>query len=296
MNMTIRYFVIICQESFESLLLILPYLLIGTIVGELLKLISWRKLTMGLLSRNSVFGNFISGVLGVTSPLCTYGTVPVVIQLYKAGVSLAPLTVFLSASAMMNPQLFIMTSGNLGWDLAILRVVSALVFGLLLGIIMKYIPEKWVVKSTIELDVKLKNEIESSKKEFNLKIFIINVLKSLEYVGLYVVIGVLLGVVVEKVIPSGWMSIVFKSNKFLSVLFSSLLGVPLYACGGGAIPFIRSMMDSGMGKGAVLAFFMVGSATRIPPLSALLTILRPKFVAIYVGALLVYSIVLGTIY
>ena len=72
--------------------------------------------------------------------------------------------------------------------------------------------------------------------------------------------------------------------------------MPLYVCGGGAIPLMRSLLDQGMLAGAALAFLIAGPATRVPPLMALATVVRPFIVVAYVILLLAYSVGVGAIY
>jgi uncharacterized membrane protein YraQ (UPF0718 family) len=52
----------------------------------------------------------------------------------------------------------------------------------------------------------------------------------------------------------------------------------------------------GMSKGAALAFFLVGPATRMTPLMALAAVLRPGFVVLYVLLMLAFSMISGLIY
>jgi hypothetical protein len=108
-----------------------------------------------------------------------------------------------------------------------------------------------------------------------------------------VVLGVVLGAAVEAFVPSAWLLAAFQSPPWIGVLFGALLGVPLYACGGGTIPLIRAMMEKGMTEGAALAFFAVGPATRIAPLVALSTVIRPRFIAAYILLLFVFAVLAG---
>ncbi len=55
-------------------------------------------------------------------------------------------------------------------------------------------------------------------------------------------------------------------------------------------------MQSGMGQGAALAFFLVGPATRITPLMALAAVVRPMVLAVYIVLLIAYALLAGTIY
>jgi len=51
-----------------------------------------------------------------------------------------------------------------------------------------------------------------------------------------------------------------------SLLIAIAMGVPFYSCGGAAIPFVEVLKDMGMNKGAVLAFFVAGPATKLATL------------------------------
>jgi uncharacterized membrane protein YraQ (UPF0718 family) len=88
----------------------------------------------------------------------------------------------------------------------------------------------------------------------------------------------------------------FNPGEWFAVPLAAILGIPLYACGGGTIPLIRSLLFSGMAKGSALAFFIVGPATRITPLMAMTSVLRPKLISIYVISLIFYSLIAGLIY
>jgi uncharacterized membrane protein YraQ (UPF0718 family) len=48
-----------------------------------------------------------------------------------------------------------------------------------------------------------------------------------------------------------------------------------------------------MGTGAALAFFIVGPATRIAPLVALSTIIRPRFIGVYILLLFIFAVLAG---
>lgn len=145
----------------------------------------------------------------------------------------------------------------------------------------------------------LANELSPQPRKvrvFTVRNFLARSWRTLEFVGFYVLVGVLLGAMVEVLVPGRWIFAVFGSGGWAQILLASLLGVPLYACGGGTIPLVSSLLESGMAPGAALAFLVAGPATRLPPLMALGTILRPVFVTAYVCALVLYSVLIGIFY
>lgn len=287
----------IFEKSGAIFIEILPYVVFSVLVGEFLKFTSWTKLIYIWITKSQFLSIFISAILGMVSPLCTYGTVPVLLQLFRAGIPIAPLVTFLSASTLMNPQLFIMTWGGLDLEMALMRVGTVFMFALIFGNLLRVLPLEWVVnknalKQKKDKDIVLNREI----KQFKLKVFFKNSLENLEFVGFYLVIGIIAGAIIEVYVPSVWFSYIYSSNNMLSVLIGGLMGIPLYACGGGIIPLVRSLIESGMSRGAALAFFIVGPATRVTPLMALATILKPLFIVVYIILLISFSLLVGFYY
>jgi uncharacterized membrane protein YraQ (UPF0718 family) len=234
----------------------------------------------------------LASILGMASPLCTYGTVPVVLQLLRAGVPVAPMAAFLSTSSLMNPQLVLITWGGLGPKITVVRLASVLLFGLLFGTVTHFLPVRFSLRTGICDD----QRPAKPRTPFTPWSFVKRSLRTLRFVGLYVVLGILLGAVVQVLVPGRWIVAMFGFAGWYQVLLAALLGVPLYACGGGVIPLVRAMLEQGMAGGAALAFLIAGPATRVAPLMAMATIVRPIFVVGYLVFLLVFSVLAGVMY
>lgn len=291
------YFLNIFLSAFSILLQLLPYLIVGTILGEALKYVRLQKFIDKNRKRNVFFSTLVASILGMLSPLCTYGTVPVVIQLNSSGVPISVLIVFLISSSMMNPQLFFMTLGGIGLDIALARVISIIVFSLLMGWIINSLPKGWILNKKSLVEHKSKEcEKKDSQGIFTWKLFFINIIKSLEFTGFYIVIGVILAAIIEVYLPATISNMIFQQDKILQILVVAALSIPFYTCGGGAIPVIKSLITGGMSRGTALAFLNVGSATRITTVMALATIVRPIFLVAYILILMVFSVIIGTVF
>ncbi len=270
-----------------------PYVVLGSLLGELLKYTSWTKLIYRYTGHSPIWGILTGTVLGILSPLCTYGTVPVLLVLYKGGVSLAPLISFLAASSMMNPQLFVMTVGGLGWEIAWLRLAAVFCFSLLTGVLTLPLPEAFVVREVVAKDADTEAEILArGKKKFELRGYVKSVLKNLLFVGKMMLLGVFISVLVD-MLPLRLLFGEIDTGSPLGVLVAAMAGIPLYACGGGTIPMVASLLSQGMSRGSALAFLTVGPATRITSLSAIAAIFRKRFLALYVLVLVAFSVLLG---
>jgi uncharacterized membrane protein YraQ (UPF0718 family) len=286
-------------KSGRMLVELAPYVVLGVVVGELLRYTRINRLLQRACSSSPLVSTLLAAVLGVTSPLCTYGTVPVVVQLHRAGVPLSPLVTFLSASSLMNPQLFILTWGGISPAMALARAGAVLAFAVLLGTVLHRVPIRFMANARIRDPDEDEGESVPNRldaKRLVWRDFVRHSYDNLLFVTYYLVIGILLGSAVEVFVPGRWIAMAFQPGKWASVALAAVMGVPLYACGGGAIPLIRKLIDQGMSEGAALAFFIAGPATRITPLLALGAVLRPAFIGVYVAGLLAYALAAGMLY
>ena len=117
-----------------------------------------------------------------------------------------------------------------------------------------------------------------------------------ETVGLTFVVGTILAGSLATWIPPQWTTWLLGAGHWHSVLLAGMLGVPFYACGGGAVPVIAVLLAQGMTPGASLAFLLVGPATRITALAAFGTLLGRRALAAYVLYIAVGAMLLGTVF
>ncbi len=273
-----------------------PYVLVGVLIGEALKHARWTRLIENACRRHPVVATLWAALLGMVSPLCTYGTVPIVLQLARTGTPVFPLITFLSVSSLMNPQLFIVTWRGIGFEMAFARVAAVFAYGILLGLILWRLPVRWVVNPRAFDSPSLGEDHGPSAKRFAWREFLKASWRSFQFVAFYIIVGILLGSAIEVIVPGEWILRLFDPGDWFALPLAAILSVPLYACGGGTIPLIRSLLLGGMGKGSALAFFLAGPATRFTPLMALATVLRGSFVVVYVSTLILFSLLAGLVY
>ena len=235
---------------------------------------------------------------GAASPLCTYGTVPVLVQLLRYGVSPAPPLTFLVASSLMNPQLFVLMLGGLGLEIALAQLLSVVILSLAVGIIAGRWEPLTLLNQRILVANPASNECETAFTDstFSWSRFLSQVVSLAESVGLYFVVGIIIAAAIEVFVPSAWVVKLLGKEHWYSVLIAGSLGVPFYACGGGAIPWIKVLLDEGMSRGAALAFFLAGPATRVTALAALATVLSRRALILYVAFVLAGAVGLGYLF
>ena len=289
---------------------LLPYIIGGVVLGELLKLKSWTRMIYKATTGRPKISVAAASLLGIASPLCTYGTIPVAISLYGSGVPLAPLISFIACSSLLNPQFIIYTYGQIGLEMTVLRIVTVFLIGIIFGGIVHMMPDRAISKDKLNksrdeseaIDASL-SEAECAQailarkdKDLTLKQFLLNCLSSFEYIAFYMFLGILIGVLIQVFMPPQTIYSLFSGDKWYSVITAAILGVPLYQCGGGVIPVIANLMTMGMGYGQAITFFLVGPATNFRSIAAIASIIKGKYVAAYVAGLIIIAILFGYLY
>jgi len=268
---------------------IAPYWAIGIVSGSLINVYLSDK----IVDKISAFKNrkfsftalCLFAALGIASPLCMYGTIPLIASLGKKNVPEYLLASFMICSILLNPNLLIM-SFALGGNVAILRLCVSLFLGLLAGIIVYIFYRK---KTLFTFDA---FETNTGKKK---RVFWRDLIKALRITAPYLFVGILLTALYDLYFPKQFMNTIFAGNRAMGSLFAMSLSIPLHACGGGAIPLLLAWMREGMSIGSALTFMIAGSAMKFTNLGAVKIILGAKNFLLYVLYCLGLSFISGII-
>ena len=105
-----------------------------------------------------------------------------------------------------------------------------------------------------------------------------------------------IGYLINRFIPSKWISAVFGVQNAFAVPLAAVIGLPLYVTGNAAIPLLQSLLVGGVSPGAMLAFLITGPGTSAGVLAGIATVLKRRAILYYVACLLVGAVVLGYLY
>lgn len=105
-----------------------------------------------------------------------------------------------------------------------------------------------------------------------------------------------IGYLINRFIPSEWISAVFGVQNAFAVPLAAVIGLPLYVTGNAAIPLLQSLLAGGVSPGAMLAFLITGPGTSAGVLAGIATILKRRAILYYVACLLVGAVALGYLY
>ena len=270
------------------------YWVLGMAIGSAVSVFA-RDRIHGLFARMKgtkwgLLGIIPACLLGIASPLCMYGTIPIAASFSKQGMRHDWLAAFMMASILLNPQLIIY-SAALGTTALTVRIVSCFLCGCAAGLLI------WIFCRTRPFfDFTGFEERASRDTDPNLLLrYLKNLWRNVKATGLYFLFGILLSALFQRYVPQSLMADIFGGNEAWGVLMAATIGVPLYACGGGTIPLLQEWLWQGMSLGSAAAFMLTGPSTKITNLGALKIVLGvPRFL-LYLAFVMVFSFAAGIV-
>ncbi len=112
-----------------------PYLVITIPIAVAVNMSGASKHIKRAFDAGPIVAILLATIVGAFSPFCSCGVIPVIAALLIGGVPLPPVMAFWIASPSMDPEIFFLSVGTIGWDLAIWRLLGTLVMSLSAGFI-----------------------------------------------------------------------------------------------------------------------------------------------------------------
>ena len=271
---------------------IFGYWALGIVLGSLVSVFLKERIH-GLLhsmssSKMGLVGIIPASLLGIASPLCMYGTIPLAASFSRSGMRDEWLASFMMCSILLNPQLIVYSTA-LGVTALAVRVLSSFLCGLLAGLLLCRIGKGKPFFRFEYFDDPHNHDTDPNGFLRLLK----NIGRNIRVTGPYFLFGILLSALFQRYVPENLMTGLFGGNEAFGVLMAATVGVPLYACGGGTIPLLQAWLIDGMSMGSAAAFMITGPSTKITNLGALKIVLGMKNFVIYLAFVMVFAFSVG---
>jgi uncharacterized membrane protein YraQ (UPF0718 family) len=274
--------------------MIVGYWLIGIVLGSAISVFGKEKIH-GMFDRLKnkhlgLLGIIPASILGIASPLCMYGTIPIAASFSEKGMREDWLGAFMMSSIMLNPQL-LLYSMALGRTAFLIRLISSTLCGIAAGLCIHFL-----YKDKKFFNFSGFGKMPGRDTDPNLLLrFLKNIGRNIKATGIYFLIGIILSVLFQRYVPSEAFADLFGNQRGFGVLMAATLGVPLYVCGGGTIPLLAEWLHSGMSMGAAAAFMVTGPATKITNLGAVKIVLGMRRFMLYLAYVILFAVVEGFI-
>jgi hypothetical protein len=287
---------------------LLSILLVGLIKGFRLDL----KIRNSL-NRAGWLGIILAVVVGMVSPLCACGILPIIITLAMMGTPLPPILALLATSPVMSPDALLLTYRGLGPEWAMMKFVGAAVLGLSVGLVTEILVRRgYLAGNMVRLqplyreDGSLASAYEIGQaagvtvptmtvvpRASRLRFILDRTLDAGLFVGKWLLLAIVLQAVIVTLMPTSWLLVLVGEKRFWSVLVAAVIGLPLPANQIPIIPILAGLLERGMDHGAALTLLLAGPVTSLPAIVALSGMFRRRVVFVFLATSLGVTVFLG---
>jgi uncharacterized membrane protein YraQ (UPF0718 family) len=269
------------------------YWMLGMALGSLVSVFGKEQIHVLFFkmrtTKMGIFGVVPASLLGIASPLCMYGTIPIAASFAEKGMAEDWIAAFVMSSILLNPQL-LFYSAALGAPALLIRFVSCCFCGAAAGICVKLF-----FKNKPFFTFKKFENMASRDTDPNPALrFLKNFGRNIKATGLYFLAGIVLSALFQRYVPPDLTASLFgRGNRGFGLLMAATIGVPLYMCGGGTIPLLQTWLFNGMSMGSAASFMITGPATKITNLGALKIALGIKHFVFYWIFAILFALLTG---
>jgi uncharacterized membrane protein YraQ (UPF0718 family) len=268
------------------------YWILGMILGSLISVFGKAKIHRMFAAlqgkKLGVLGIVPASVIGIISPLCMYGTIPIAASFADKGMEEDWLAAFMMSSILLNPQL-LFYSAALGPAALAVRFAGCFLCGVTAGLAVRFFfnKRKYFNFSGFTRGVSRDRDPNPFFR------FLKNLGRNVKATGPWFLLGVALSAIFQRYVPPDAMAALFGRRRGFGLLMAATIGVPLYVCGGGTIPLLLGWMETGMSLGQAAVFMISGPAAKITNLGALKIVLGLKDFILYLAFAVVFALFIG---
>lgn len=238
---------------------------------------------------------FLAALLGGLSPFCSCEVIPFIAALLVAGAPLSAVMAFWLASPLMDPAMFAITSGTLGFDFAIAKTVAAVSIGLIGGGIVMAFARGPVFANPLR-ETTATSSCGCGSNPFTGKpewafwndadrrgVFVKTVFDNAIFLLKWLLLAYLIEALMIHYVPAEWIATFLGGEGLQPILLGALVGAPAYLNGYAAVPLVDALLTQGMAAGAAMSFVIAGGVSCIPAAIAVWALVKPRVFIAYLG-------------
>ncbi|GGA22145.1 MAG: permease [Rhodobacteraceae bacterium] len=248
-----------------------------------------------------------AALLGGLSPFCSCEVIPFIAASLAVGAPLSAVMAFWLASPLMDPAMFLVTSGTLGLDFALGKTVAAVGIGLLGGAVTMALKGSPVFADPLRAAPQTGGGCCcSAKKTFSGKpawrfwqeparreTFRDEALGNLMFLLKWLLLAYLIEAVMLRYIPAETIASLLGGDGIWPIFLGAMVGAPAYLNGYAAVPLVDALLAQGMAPGAAMSFVVAGGVSCIPAAIAVWALVKPRVFAAYMGFAVAGSLAAG---
>ncbi|QJF52403.1 permease [Roseobacter ponti] len=247
----------------------------------------------------------MAALLGGLSPFCSCEVIPFIAALLAVGAPLGAVMAFWLASPLMDPAMFAITSGTLGWEFAIAKTLAAVGLGVMGGfgtmvfaktpVFADPLRERPAVGGCCGVKKPFSGApvwafwSDADRRVTFRDTAVENALFLLKWLTLAYVFEALM----LRYVPAELIAGLLGGQGLWPVVMGALVGAPAYLNGYAAVPLVDALLAQGMAPGAAMSFVIAGGVSCIPAAIAVWALVKPRVFAAYIGFAMIGALIAG---
>ena len=281
---------------FNILLESAPYVVLGFIIAGIIRYWVPPNILQKHLGGTASSSLIKSVGIGTILPLCSCGTIPLGIGLFRSGASVGNMLAFMTSTPILSPVLIALALSLLGVKLTVTLVLTAILGALLIGF-----AGNRILKKTNGA-----NQPADSGKQYTRSVRTKEMPKSklsqtLRWsffelgsdVSVDITIGLSIAALLLTFLPLEWISTWLGQQDVLTLIYVIILGIPVYACSIPSVAVVQGLLLLGATPGAAIAYMIAGPATNLGELNAIRKSMGLKPAVFYGISLIILALVAG---
>lgn len=270
-----------------------PYVVAGFLMAGALHQWVPQELLKRHLGRSGGFPLLKAVGIGSLLPMCSCGTIPLGVGLYRCGAAVGTILTFMTSSPVLSPVVVLIAFKLLGVKLALILIGTALLGSFIIGWLGNvFLPERAKVK---ESDIQYEAQPREKPAHPVLEWLRWSFLDLGAHVSVELVIGLGLASLVMAFLPmhfiAGWLG----PGSVLSLFLVLILCLPVYTCSVPSVPVVQSLLLLGLSPGAAVVYMMAGPATNMGELNAIRATMGMRTAVYYAVSLVVVALSAGLV-
>ncbi|MGI9364411.1 MAG: permease [Rhizobiaceae bacterium] len=249
-----------------------------------------------------------AALAGGLSPFCSCGVIPLIAALLTMGVPLSAVMAFWLASPIMDPSMFVLTSGVLGFEFAVAKTLVAIGLGIVGGLVVMGLTRGNSLSNPLRDGIgnggcggsKVRDQKPVAwdfwRDSEKLEKFFSTAWKTTLFLAQWLTLAFLMESLMLAYIPAETVTSVLGGEGLGPIVAATFVGVPAYLNGYAALPLVGGLIEQGMAPGAGMAFLIAGGVTSLPAAIAVWALVRPKVFALYIVISLAGAFIAGLLF
>lgn len=246
----------------------------------------------------------LAALLGGLAPFCSCEVIPFIAAMLALGAPLGAVMAFWLASPLMDPAMFLITAGTLGWSFAIAKAVAAVGLGLMGGFVTLAAARTRIFADPLR--PRAETGCCGSHRSFagapvwrfwqqpeRRAAFRATAQDNALFLLKWLALAYAIEAVMLEYIPADAVAGVLGGGGIGTVILGALVGAPAYLNGFAAVPLVDALLAQGMSQGAAMSFVIAGGVSCIPAAIAVWALVKPRIFAAYLGLAVTGSIFAG---